>query len=115
MAAFTAITQQPPRVAAFARRAPTDANGFNTRLIYQIAKNCRTSVEMIEKNYAAHMKNNFDTSTINRHRSGFAAYADQPNMAEQDIFIGCLLPELVECGSGLASQTSGKADTRSCG
>ena len=25
--------------------------------IYQIAKNCRTSVEMIEKYYAAHLKN----------------------------------------------------------
>ena len=25
--------------------------------IYQIAKNCRTSVEMIEKYYASHLKN----------------------------------------------------------
>jgi len=33
--------------------------------IYQIAKNCRTSVEMIEKFYAAHIKDMIDTSAIN--------------------------------------------------
>lgn len=33
--------------------------------IYQIAKNCRTSVEMIEKFYAAHLKNSLDASAIN--------------------------------------------------
>jgi integrase len=33
--------------------------------IYQIAKNCRTSVEMIEKHYAAHLKDMLDTSLIN--------------------------------------------------
>lgn len=33
--------------------------------IYQIAKNCRTSVEMIEKHYAAHLKNSLDASAIN--------------------------------------------------
>jgi integrase len=33
--------------------------------IYQIAKNCRTSVEMIEKHYAAHLKDMIDTSLIN--------------------------------------------------
>jgi len=33
--------------------------------IYQIAKNCRTSVEMIEKHYAAHIKNRIDTAAIN--------------------------------------------------
>lgn len=36
--------------------------------IYQIAKNCRTSVEMIEKYYAAHIKNTLDASAINRRR-----------------------------------------------
>jgi hypothetical protein len=34
--------------------------------IYQIAKNCRTSVEMIEKYYAAHIKNTLDACAINR-------------------------------------------------
>jgi integrase len=33
--------------------------------IYQIAKNCRTSVEMIEKFYAAHLKTTLDASAIN--------------------------------------------------
>jgi integrase len=33
--------------------------------IYQIAKNCRTSVEMIEKYYAAHLKTPLDASAIN--------------------------------------------------
>lgn len=33
--------------------------------IYQIAKNCRTSVEMIEKHYAAHIKNTLDAAAIN--------------------------------------------------
>jgi integrase len=33
--------------------------------IYQVAKNCRTSVEMIEKYYASHLKNTIDASAIN--------------------------------------------------
>jgi integrase len=33
--------------------------------IYQIAKNCRTSVEMIEKYYASHIKDRLDTTAIN--------------------------------------------------
>src|SRR5205085_5654683 len=37
--------------------------------IYQIAKNCRTSVEMIEKFYAVHLKNALDASAINVRRS----------------------------------------------
>ena len=36
--------------------------------IYQIAKNCRTSVEMIEKHYASHIKNRIDTRAINVRR-----------------------------------------------
>lgn len=37
--------------------------------IYQIAKNCRTSVEMIEKYYAAHLKTTLDASAINVRKS----------------------------------------------
>jgi integrase len=33
--------------------------------IYQVAKNCRTSVEMIENFYAAHIKNTLDAAAIN--------------------------------------------------
>ena len=33
--------------------------------IYQIAKNCCTSVEIIEKYYAAHIKTSLDAAAIN--------------------------------------------------
>jgi integrase len=36
--------------------------------IYQVAKNCRTSVEMIEKYYASHIKNMIDASAVNVRR-----------------------------------------------
>jgi integrase len=36
--------------------------------IYQIAKNCRTSVEMIQKFYAAHIKTSIDAAAINVRR-----------------------------------------------
>jgi integrase len=37
--------------------------------IYQIAKNCRTSVEMIETFYASHIKNTLDAAAINVRRA----------------------------------------------
>lgn len=37
--------------------------------IYQIAKNCRTSVEMIEKYYASHIQNSLDAAAINVRRA----------------------------------------------
>jgi integrase len=36
--------------------------------IYQVAKNCRTSVEMIQKHYAAHIKNMLNAAKINTRR-----------------------------------------------
>jgi hypothetical protein len=36
--------------------------------IYQIAKNCRTSVEMIEKYYAVHIRTALDIAAINVRR-----------------------------------------------
>jgi hypothetical protein len=45
--------------------------------IYQIAKNCRTSVEMIEKFYAAHIKNTLDAASINIRRPKPAPRKDQ--------------------------------------
>jgi integrase len=36
--------------------------------IYQIAKNCRTSVEMIETYYASHIKTRLDAAAINIRR-----------------------------------------------
>lgn len=37
--------------------------------IYEVAKNCRTSVEMIEKHYAVHLKNMIDTAAVNVRRA----------------------------------------------
>jgi|GEM_PF-128190 len=48
--------------------------------IYQIAKNCRTSVEMIEKFYAAHIATTLDASVINVRRS--KKTDKQPNAEE---------------------------------
>ncbi len=48
--------------------------------IYQIAKNCRTSVEMIEKFYAAHIATTLDASAINVRRS--KKTSKQPNAEE---------------------------------
>jgi len=49
--------------------------------IYQIAKNCRTSVEMIEKFYAAHIKNTLDAAAINVMRPRAAL---QPNVVSKE-------------------------------
>ena len=46
--------------------------------IYQIAKNCRTSVEMIEKFYASHIANTLDAAAINVRK---AAAAKAPKKA----------------------------------
>lgn len=52
--------------------------------IYQVAKNCRTSVEMIEKHYAAHLKDMIDTSLVNvrkpRRQGGRATHEDAGEM-----------------------------------
>jgi integrase len=47
--------------------------------IYQIAKNCRTSVEMIEKFYAAHIKNMIDAAAVNVRRSDEPPPKRKPN------------------------------------
>lgn len=48
--------------------------------IYQIAKNCRTSVEMIEKFYAAHIKNTIDAAAVNVRRAAIpAGPKERPN------------------------------------
>jgi integrase len=46
--------------------------------IYQIAKNCRTSVEMIEKYYASHIKTQVDAAAINIMRPKLKKKKDQP-------------------------------------
>jgi len=49
--------------------------------IYQVAKNCRTSVEMIEKYYASHIKNMLDASAINVRK--VRRKAEQPEEAAE--------------------------------
>ena len=51
--------------------------------IYQIAKNCRTSVEMIEKYYASHIKTNLDAAEINKMRPRPKKKQNQPKTRQQ--------------------------------
>jgi integrase len=53
--------------------------------IYQIAKNCRTSVEMIEKFYAAHIKNTLDATAINVMRPRRPRTANEPKVINDDV------------------------------
>jgi integrase len=57
-----------PRTAYSLRHTPICLRLMEGADIYQIAKNCRTSVEMIEKYYASHLKNSLDASAINIRR-----------------------------------------------
>ncbi|MEM7670854.1 MAG: site-specific integrase [Pseudomonadota bacterium] len=52
--------------------------------IYQIAKNCRTSVEMIEKHYAAHLKDMIDTSLVNVRRRRAKAHEPKRNKDQDE-------------------------------
>jgi integrase len=52
--------------------------------IYQIAKNCRTSVEMIEKFYAAHIKTMLDASAINVRKGTIQRERKNREGADQD-------------------------------
>lgn len=52
--------------------------------IYQIAKNCRTSVEMIERYYAAHIKTSLDAAAINVMKPRRFTVADTPTNREAE-------------------------------
>ncbi len=52
--------------------------------IYQVAKNCRTSVEMIEKHYAAHLKNTLDAAAINVRKTGHSLAKNQKDQPVAD-------------------------------
>ena len=54
--------------------------------IYQIAKNRRTSVEMIEKFYAAHIKNTLDAASINVMRAKLVRPQSQPEGKKDSSF-----------------------------
>jgi integrase len=51
--------------------------------VYQIAKNCRTSVKMIEDFYASHIKNTVDASVINVRKSRLSKAARQELSAKK--------------------------------
>ena len=53
--------------------------------IYQIAKNCRTSVEMIEKFYASHIKNTLDAAAINVRKARLVPIADKPSSQPKSV------------------------------
>ena len=58
------------RTAYYSQRHTTSAcASWRVADIYQIAKNCRTSVERMEKYYAAHIKTALDAVAINLMRS----------------------------------------------
>jgi hypothetical protein len=50
--------------------------------IYQLAKNCRTSVEMIEKHYAVHLKNVIDAGAINVRKTRRRSRPDKSTFTE---------------------------------
>jgi integrase len=52
--------------------------------IYQIAKNCRTSVEMVENYYAAHIKTSLDAAAINTRRKKKASKSTKPTLEQED-------------------------------
>ncbi|MGX9147187.1 site-specific integrase [Mesorhizobium sp. 128a] len=54
--------------------------------IYQVAKNCRTSVEMIEKHYAVHLKNRLDAAAINVRKARPPKPPKQPKAESLDRF-----------------------------
>ena len=56
--------------------------------IYQIAKNCRTSVEMIEKFYASHIKNTLDAAAINVVRARSVGPRDVESKAKPKVQAG---------------------------
>ena len=51
--------------------------------VYQVAKNCRTSVEMIEKYYASHIANRIDASQINMKESRLLAASKLGTLSEE--------------------------------
>jgi hypothetical protein len=57
--------ERRPRTAYSLRRTYICLRLMEGADIYQIAKNCRTSVEMIEKYYAAHIQTSLDAAAIN--------------------------------------------------
>jgi hypothetical protein len=52
--------------------------------VYQIAKNCRTSVKMIEDFHASHIKNMVDASVVNVRRPKVSAKPKKSAKKQKD-------------------------------
>jgi len=59
------LAQATPRTTYSLRHTYISMRLLEGADIYQIAKNCRTSVEMIEKFYASHIKDMIDAEAVN--------------------------------------------------
>ena len=68
-----------PRTAYSLRHTYISMRLMEEANIYQIAKNCRTSVGMIEKYYGVYVKNSLNAAAINVVRSG------KDEMAEEEV------------------------------
>jgi hypothetical protein len=60
--------------------------------IYQNAKNCRTSVEMIETFYASHIKNTLDAAAINIRKRKPANENEEPARDHDNENAGAVFP-----------------------
>jgi integrase len=63
--------------------------------IYQLAKNCRTSVGMIEKYYAVHLKTQLDASAINKMRPKLKKKQSQITTPDRDQHV-TVKPKLID-------------------
>jgi hypothetical protein len=81
--------------------------------IYQIAKNCRTSVEMIEKFYAAHIKNTLDAAAINVMRPRRAPPATPSS--EKNATVSGPAKVVPACAAQRASGRRSSKNSRPCG
>jgi hypothetical protein len=66
--------------------------------IYQITKDCRMSVEMIGKFYAAHIKNTLDAAAINVPRPKSVRQVKPVISSESDIHINPSAVQVMEAG-----------------
>ena len=74
-------TDGRPRTAYSLRHTYISMRLMEGANIYQIAKNCRTSVGMIEKYYGVHVKNSLNAAAINVVRSGKDEMAEEETMS----------------------------------
>jgi hypothetical protein len=84
--------------------------------IYQIAKNCRTSVGMIEKYYGVHIKNSLNAAAINVVRSNKDVMAEE-EVCALTVFLPKIMLSLptepdIPPGAGLAEDSVNDSNIR---